>query len=67
VLWGAVPLILFWQCRLWLSTVRGHMHDDPIVYATRDWVSWIVIGCVLALIAAATTGVSLSSIGIMTR
>ena len=36
-----VPLILFWQLRLWLSTTRGYMYDDPIVYAARDWVSWI--------------------------
>ncbi|HLJ20635.1 MAG TPA: hypothetical protein VKU84_10575 [Stellaceae bacterium] len=42
ILWGSIPLILFWQCRLWLSTARGYMLDDPIVYAARDWVSWIV-------------------------
>jgi len=35
--WGVIPLILFWQCRLWLSTARGYMHDDPIVYAVGDW------------------------------
>lgn len=53
VLWGLVPLLLFWQCRLWLSTERGHMHDDPIVYSARDWVSWIVAGgCLLLLLAA---------------
>ncbi|HWD60146.1 MAG TPA: UbiA family prenyltransferase [Stellaceae bacterium] len=40
--WGIVPLILFWQCRLWLVTLRGEMHHDPIVYAARDWVSWVV-------------------------
>ena len=40
VLWGLVPLFLFWQCRLWLSTFRGHMDDDPIVYAAKDHVSW---------------------------
>jgi len=52
LLWAFVPLFLFWQCRLWLSTARGYMHDDPIVYAARDWVSWIVFGCV-ALVALA--------------
>lgn len=41
-LWGIVPLFLLWQCRVWLSTTRGYMHDDPIVYAARDWVSWLV-------------------------
>jgi 4-hydroxybenzoate polyprenyltransferase len=40
-LWIVVPLLLFWQCRLWLATTRGYMHDDPIVYAARDRVSWL--------------------------
>jgi 4-hydroxybenzoate polyprenyltransferase len=40
--WALIPLSLFWQCRLWFSTARGHMHDDPIIFAARDWVSWLV-------------------------
>jgi 4-hydroxybenzoate polyprenyltransferase/phosphoserine phosphatase len=42
LLWPIVPLMLFWQCRLWLSTTRKYMLDDPIVYAAKDWVSWLV-------------------------
>ena len=49
VLWGLVPLVLFWECRLWLATARGHMRDDPIVYAAHDWVTWVVIGGMLAV------------------
>jgi 4-hydroxybenzoate polyprenyltransferase len=45
VSWIIVPLILFWQCRIWLATSRGTMTDDPIVYAARDWVSWLVAIC----------------------
>jgi 4-hydroxybenzoate polyprenyltransferase len=53
LLWFLIPLILFWECRLWLSTARGYMHDDPIVYTARDWVSWIVFGAVgIVMIAA---------------
>jgi 4-hydroxybenzoate polyprenyltransferase/phosphoserine phosphatase len=63
VLWGIVPLILFWECRLWLSTARGHMHDDPVVYATRDWVSWIVAACIFAVVMAASVGVPLPLFG----
>jgi 4-hydroxybenzoate polyprenyltransferase/phosphoserine phosphatase len=63
LLWGIVPLILFWQCRLWLSTARGHMHDDPIVYATRDWVSWIVAACIFAVVTAASVGAPLPLFG----
>jgi 4-hydroxybenzoate polyprenyltransferase len=52
-LWPLVPLLLFWQCRLWLSTQRGYMLDDPIVYAARDWVSWLVfaVGAILVVLA----------------
>jgi 4-hydroxybenzoate polyprenyltransferase len=48
--WAIVPLTLFWQCRIWLSTARGYMHDDPIVYAARDWVSWLVGICSFAVV-----------------
>ena len=53
LLWGIVPLILFWLCRIWLSTTRGYMHDDPIVYAAKDWVSWLVAIATAALVVAA--------------
>ena len=52
-LWAIVPLILFWECRIWLSASRGYMHDDPIVYAARDWVSWLVAAFVIILGAIA--------------
>jgi 4-hydroxybenzoate polyprenyltransferase len=55
LLWCTVPLILFWLCRIWLSTARGYMHDDPIVYAAKDWVSWIVSLAVFGTLAAAKT------------
>lgn len=47
LLWGVVPIFLFWQSRMWLSSSRGFMTDDPIVYAARDWVSHL---CLLALL-----------------
>ena len=31
LLWGTVPLVLLWNCRMWLSTTRGYMHHDPIM------------------------------------
>jgi 4-hydroxybenzoate polyprenyltransferase len=48
--WALVPLMLFWECRIWLATARGNMHDDPIVFAARDWVSWLVAGCSIAVL-----------------
>ncbi|HEX3487336.1 MAG TPA: UbiA family prenyltransferase [Micropepsaceae bacterium] len=55
LLWCIVPLMLFWLCRIWLSTARGYMHDDPIVYAAKDWVSWLVTIAVFGALAAAKT------------
>jgi 4-hydroxybenzoate polyprenyltransferase len=49
ILWAIVPLILFWQCRLWLSASRGYIKEDPILYAAKDWVS-LLIGISLAII-----------------
>lgn len=56
VLWFLVPLILLWQCRIWLSTERGFMRDDPIVYAGRDWVSWLIGLLVIAVVITAGIG-----------
>jgi 4-hydroxybenzoate polyprenyltransferase/phosphoserine phosphatase len=52
-LWAAIPLLLFWQCRLWMSTTRGNMHDDPILFAARDWVSWGVFVCLAVVVVIA--------------
>jgi 4-hydroxybenzoate polyprenyltransferase len=53
VLWAIVPLLTFWQCRLWLATTRGAMTDDPILYAAKDFVSQLVgLGAFLCLFAA---------------
>ncbi|HVB15797.1 MAG TPA: UbiA family prenyltransferase [Stellaceae bacterium] len=48
--WVIVPLVLFWECRVWLATSRGEMNDDPIVFAARDWVSWGVAICGVAVL-----------------
>jgi hypothetical protein len=53
LLWGIVPPLLFWQCRVWLATSRGALHDDPIVYTARDWVSWVAIGLMFTFLALA--------------
>lgn len=55
LLWGIVPVMLFWQCRLWLSTARGYMHDDPIIYAAHDWVSWLVALATLGTLSVASS------------
>ena len=53
LLWLVVPLILFWQCRMWLSGSRGYMHHDPIIYAAKDRISWIIGATTAAVLIAA--------------
>lgn len=47
-LWGACPILLYWISRLVLIAHRKQMHDDPVVFALKDWVSY---GCGLAVLA----------------
>lgn len=53
MLWLVVPLLLFWQCRLWLSAARGYVDDDPIVYTANDRVAWAVFACLSLVVAIA--------------
>jgi 4-hydroxybenzoate polyprenyltransferase len=43
VLWLLCPLLLYWISYVWLIAHRGGMHDDPLVFTVRDFVSRIVI------------------------
>lgn len=58
LLWGIVPLLLLWNCRMWLSTARGYMHHDPILYAVRDRVGWAIAIAVVVVVVAARAGLS---------
>jgi 4-hydroxybenzoate polyprenyltransferase len=48
-LWFVPPLILYWITRIWFLTVRGRVDADPVFFAAKDWVSWI-IGVLTALL-----------------
>ena len=42
LLWFACPLVLYWIGRIWLLAHRGEVTDDPLMFAVRDRVTWIV-------------------------
>ena len=42
MLWGLCPLFVYWISRVWLIAHRGNMNEDPIIWAFRDRVSYIV-------------------------
>ncbi len=54
VLWALVPLLVYWTSRMWLLAHRGDLHDDPILFTTRDPASYAVAALALAVFATAT-------------
>ncbi len=41
--WPVPPLMLYWISRVWMKSHRGEMHDDPVVFAMRDWQSILTL------------------------
>jgi 4-hydroxybenzoate polyprenyltransferase/phosphoserine phosphatase len=44
------PFMLYWISRVWFIAHRGKMQDDPIVFALKDGVSYLVAGLILAVL-----------------
>jgi 4-hydroxybenzoate polyprenyltransferase len=52
-LWLICPILMYWLGRALLMAHRRLMHDDPIVFALRDWNSYVALGFIgLILIVA---------------
>ena len=45
-LWGICLVLLYWLSRMAMISHRGWMHDDPVVFAARDWISIICALCI---------------------
>lgn len=53
LLWALPAIVLFWFAHVWLKVERREMHDDPLLFALRDPVSWAAFATmVLAFVAA---------------
>lgn len=54
ILWLICPILLYWSMRMVMKAHRGIMTDDPIVFATTDIVSVLLIAtcAVLVMLAA---------------
>jgi 4-hydroxybenzoate polyprenyltransferase/phosphoserine phosphatase len=50
-LWLMCPLLLYWIGRVLIIANRGHLHDDPLIFALTDRISWITGACVAGVIA----------------
>lgn len=49
LIWGTVPLMLFWINWMWMQAHRSKMHDDPLVFALKDKAS-LVTGALFAAV-----------------
>ena len=47
-LWGLAVVVLLWLARMWRMAMNATMDDDPVLFATRDAVSW---GCAATIAA----------------
>ena len=52
IVWGAVPVLLFWISWIWMQAHRGNMHDDPVVFAIKDRAS-LLAGLVFGIVMVA--------------
>ena len=53
VLWLLCPVLMYWVTRIWFLAHRNELHHDPIVFALRDWRSYVVAGaCVVVMFLA---------------
>lgn len=46
LLWAMIPFMLFWISRTWLLAHRGLMPSDPLVFAMKDRVSYLLFAIV---------------------
>lgn len=53
LLWLVAVGFIYWLSRIWIKTVRGEMHDDPVVFAMRDRGSRITVVAMLVTTLAA--------------
>jgi 4-hydroxybenzoate polyprenyltransferase/phosphoserine phosphatase len=52
-LWMLCPLVMYWISRVWVVAHRGKMDVDPVVFALKDKVSYLVGACAALVISAA--------------
>ena len=54
LLWLICPILLYWISRLWLIAYRGELGEDPVVYALKDRLSYMLGALTLLVIVVAT-------------
>lgn len=42
-LWLICLILLYWISRIWMLAARNLLHEDPVLFALKDKVSWVLI------------------------
>jgi 4-hydroxybenzoate polyprenyltransferase len=50
LLWIGLPLFLYWNLRLWMFTGRGTLHEDPVAFALKDPITYVVALAFLSVV-----------------
>ena len=53
VLWLCCPVLLYWHSRIWLLATRGALDSDPVIFALKDRVSYLLGLALLLLVQLA--------------
>ncbi|HBI22571.1 MAG TPA: UbiA family prenyltransferase [Legionella sp.] len=56
IVWGTVPILLFWLSWMWMQATRGKMHDDPLIFAIKDKTSWLAGAAFVMVLVMGTVG-----------
>lgn len=55
-LWGVCAVLLYWITRTVMVAHRGHMHDDPVIYAVKDRISQVCLLIIIGFVVAGLPG-----------
>jgi 4-hydroxybenzoate polyprenyltransferase len=59
-LWLLCPILLYWIGRIWIFAERGILHHDPVIFALKDRISYLV-GFFTALLAYLAASIRLDT------
>lgn len=54
MLWALLPLLILWVTRMWHITLAKKMPDDPVLFTSKDIISYGIGFAVLGILALAT-------------
>jgi 4-hydroxybenzoate polyprenyltransferase len=54
LLWGILPLLLYYILRIWIVCGRGELDDDPILYTAKSPSTYFIAVLVFLIVVAAT-------------